>query len=513
MTTPEEVPPLQLDGVPPWYRWRRMSRHGRAIKFAQTYCRTPKGHRPNQPLVLTTAQKEWFEEILSDDVTQAVKSCPRGEGKSTEAAALGLWNVFDEPEFGDPNVPIIATRVSQAMSSIYDVAVRMIELEPELAGRSKVYSGMPTPRIQVPLTHGKMFPKANGIAGLQGLDYSLAIMDEIGFQPLDAWQAVVLAQGKRPWSLAVGTGTPGFNLDPDNALWHVRQRVIESNGGIPGLSYTEVAAAPNCAVDDEDELLRANPSVAAGFKSLQSLRNNRATMTETAFRTFHLGQWVEGAECWLGDGALKTWRALVDPYDLTTRPERLVPNENDAHVPRNPKRGAPTWVGVDVGFRHDSTAVVWGQRRPDGRLHARCKIWTVKTGQTTDVDAIMEFIRELYYELNVVEVAYDPAFFQLPAMHLANEGLPMLETPQSLQRMAPAFADLLRVIKSGQLSVERDKDLETHVMNGRARHVQRGFTLYKLNPSVKIDACYALALMHDRAKHVVKEKPKLTIAR
>lgn len=475
-----------------------MTRHARAIRFVQTYCRTPKGHRPGQPIVLTRQQQEWFEEILSGDNTQAIKSCPRGEGKSTEAAALALWNVFDEPEFGDPYVPIIATRVSQAMASVYDVAVRMVELEPELAGRSRVYSGMPTPRIEVPITHGKTFPKANGVDGLQGLDYTVAIVDEIGFQPLDVWQSVVLAQGKRPWSLAVGTGTPGF--DRENALWHMRTRVLDAKHGIPGLSYTEVAADPNCDVDDDEQLLKANPSVAAGFKSLQSLRNNRLTMTETAFRTFHLGQWVEGAECWLGDGALETWRALVDPYEPVERPE-----------PK--KRGTPTFVGVDVGFKHDSTAVVWGQRRPDGRLHVRCKIWTVRQGQTTDVEAIMEFIRDLHRRYDVREVAYDPAFFQLPAMHLANEGLPMVETPQSLQRMAPAFADLLRVIKSGGLSVEADRDLETHVMNGRARHVQRGFTLYKMNLNVKIDACYALALMHDRAKHVQKAKPKLVIAR
>lgn len=485
-------------GLGPWEAWTGHSRAARAIRFIESYCRTPKGHRPGELIQLTTQQKEWFEEILSGECTSAIKSCPRGEGKSTELAALGLWNVFDVPEFGDPYVPVIATRVSQAESSIYDVALRMIELEPELRQRCNVYVGVGQKRVQVPSTNGRIFPKANHVSGLQGLDYTLAIVDEIGFQPLEAWQSVVLAQGKRPWSLAVGTGTPGF--DRENALWHMREKVLDSPHGISGLSYTEIAADPNCDLYDDEQLRRANPSIDAGYKSIQSLRNNRDIMTETAFRTFHLGQWVEGAECWLGDGALDTWRALVDPYTFVPRPE-------------SGKRGVPTFLGVDVGFRHDSTAIVTAQRRPDGRLHVVCRIWKVKPGQTTDIDAIMDYVRDQHRTYDVVEIAYDPAFFQLPAQRLANEGLPMIETPQQITRMAPAFADLLRSIKQRELSVENDREFETHVLNGRAKHVQRGFTLYKMDLNLKIDACYALALCFDRAKHEKRDRPKLVIAR
>ena len=61
-----------------------------------------------------------------------------------------------------------------------------------------------------------MFPVASDLAGLQGLDPSLAVVDEIGFMPVACWNALVLASGKRPQSLVVGIGTPG--IDHDNAL-------------------------------------------------------------------------------------------------------------------------------------------------------------------------------------------------------------------------------------------------------------------------------------------------------
>lgn len=456
----------------------------------EAYCRTPTGYRPRQPIVLTRDQKLWFEEILSGDVTTAVKSCPRGEGKSTEMAALACWAVFDECESGSPQVPIIGTRVSQAKRSIYDVFLKMIALEPELERRAMSYTGIGVERTYVPWTDGECFPMANNVEGLQGLNPSVAIMDEIGFQPDDSWNSLVLALGKRPWSLVVGTGTPGFTYE--NALWANRQRYLDSKDGLRGFSYSELAADPDCEITDE-QILKANPSIAAGYKSLDSLHSKRETMPESRFRIFHLGQWVEGVESWLGDEGRKTWRDLIDPYEHVT--------------------GARTWVGIDVGLKQDSTAVVWGQRRPDGRLHVKCKIWLPTRGQVIDVAEVMEFIRDLNRTYDVEANAYDPRLFQLPAQYLTNEGLPMIEMHQSLERMCPAFAELLRTLKTGGFSHDDDPAFEAQVLNGRPKNTERGFTLYKMKYTAKIDACYALAMMFDRAQHPVRKRAPLVIHR
>lgn len=452
----------------------------------------PKGYHPGALLKLTPVQKAWFEEILEDDVVAAVKLCTRGQGKSTEMAALALWAGFDVPDTGDPQVPIIATKVKQAERSIYDVALRMIEMDTELSLRCLTYTGIGSTRIEVPSTHGSIFPMANGVDGLQGLDPSLGIMDEIGHQSMESWTALRLAAGKRPRSLIVGTGTPGVERE-GRALWEVRKRVLESPHGIPGLSYTEITAEPDCSIYDDAQLRRANPAIDAGYQRIEALHTAREEMPEGHFRIYHLGQWVEGIESWLGDDARATWRACVDAYEF------------------DPK--LPTYVGVDVARKYDTTAVVWGQRRPDGRIHVAAKLWIPTVDQVVDVQTVMQFIRDLAEQLNVVAVAYDPFLFELAASYLAADKIPMVEVPQTQARMCPAFGELHRIIRAGELTHDDDREFEAQIMNGVPKYSERGFTIRKLNYRAKVDACYALAMMYDRAKHPAKAKPKLVIAR
>lgn len=467
-----------------------MSVPGRAIKFIETYCRPPKGYGHGQPMVLSDSQKDWFEEILADGVSSAVKSCPRGQGKSTEMAALGTWATFDGlGDTGAPQVPIVATRTMQAVRSIYGVAVQMVKAEPELENRSIVYTAIGAHRIVVHQTGGEMFPMANNVDGLQGLDPSLAIMDEIGFQDLESWDAMVLASGKRERSLVVGTGTPGF--DRENALWHLRQAFRESGGTVPGFSYTEIAAPDGCALDDEDAWRIANPALDAGYQNIEALRTAMRISPEAHFRIFHLGQYVDGTDGWLGSDGRKTWDALIDRY-------RLIPD-------------ARTWVGVDIGLKRDSTAVVVGQRRDDGRLHAHARIWMPTADESIDLSSIMQHLRDLDRSYDIEAIAFDPRLFELPAQMLADEGLPMVEMPQSLDRMTPAFGALLEAIKRGELSHDGQMDFTTQILNAIPRFNERGFTLTKSKSRGKIDACYALAMMFDRANHTKPARPSLVV--
>ena len=68
---------------PPWYRWREKDPAKRAIRFIETYLKSPKGYGHGKPLRLAPFQKEWITEVLSPGVRQAILACPRGQGKST----------------------------------------------------------------------------------------------------------------------------------------------------------------------------------------------------------------------------------------------------------------------------------------------------------------------------------------------------------------------------------------------------------------------------------------------
>jgi phage terminase large subunit-like protein len=476
---------FQDDTVGPWFKWRERDTAKRAIRFIETYCRSPKGAGHGKPMRLAQFQKNWLAEILAPGVRQAILSCPRGQGKSTLLAALAVWAVFDVNETGQPQVPIVATTISQAKRSVWDVAAKMVAAEPELSRRSITFTGVGDSRIQTndALGGGTCFPIANDVGGLQGGDPSLAIMDEIGFQPLDSWQALVLASGKRTRSLCVAIGTPG--LDEQNALWSLRNAHRDGNAPV-GFSYTEIAAPDGCDIRNEDNWRIACPALDAGFQNIDALRIAVATSPESYFRVFHLGQYCEGVDCWLGDDGANTWGALESAFDF-------VPNE-------------PTFVGIDVGLKRDSTAVVIGQRRPDGRLHTSARVWMPTATEAIDLSSIMGYIRELDNAYNVVAVAFDPRLFELPAQMLADEGIAMVEFPQSLERTTPAFGSLYEAIKRGEISHDGDPQYQRQILNAVLRLNERGFTLAKAKARGKIDAAYALMMMHDRACHPTKPK-------
>jgi phage terminase large subunit-like protein len=459
----------------PWRDWPETDRAERAIRFIETYCVLPKGYGAGKPMVLADFQKGWLRAALAPGISSAVMAVPRGNGKSSFLAGVATWALFDPDESGDPQVPIVATTVNQAVRSVYGVALGMVQKSPQLLSRALWHTGIGTQKIFAN-TGGEMFPVSNSPDGLQGLDPSLAVCDEIGFMPVESWDSLLLASGKRPSSLVVGIGTPGF--DKDNALWHLRQREL-SGETLPGFHYTEYAAPPSCAADDEAEWFGANPALAAGYMNIDALRTAVALSPEGHFRIFRLGQWVDGVESWLGNDGRSVWMALVDPY---------------VHV-----ADAPVWVGVDVGLKRDSTAVCVVSKRPDGRYHATWRLWVPTKEEPVDVTEVMQHIRNLDKTFRIVGVSFDPRFFDVPAKMLEDEGLDMIEVPQSLERMTPAIGSTFEAIKRAELSHDGESICSEQILNAVARFNDRGFTLAKGKSRGRIDAAIALALALDLA--------------
>lgn len=436
----------------------------------------PKGYGAGKPLKLAKFQKVWLDEALSDGVASSVMSVGRGNGKSTFLAGVSTWANFDPDDSGAPQVPIVATTVQQAVRSVYGVALAMIRSHPDLESRSIIYSAIGAMKVVVPFAGGEMFPVSNDPDGLQGLDPSVAVCDEVGFMPIESWDSLLLASGKRPQSLVVGIGTPGF--DRDNALWHLRSRVREG-AAPPGFRYVEYAATEDCVITDEAEWKLANPALDEGYMNPLALHTAVAISPEAHFRIFRLGQWVDGTESWLGSDGRKLWEALRDPFGFVG--------------------DGQTWVGVDVGLKRDSTAVVSVQRRPDGRLHAKCRLWVPTADEPVDVTNVMQYLRELDSLYDLAAVSYDPRFFDVPAKMLTDEGLPMVEVPQSLERMTPAVGSTFEMIKRLELSHDGDDAFAMHVLDAIPRFNERGFTLAKSKSRGRIDAAVALCLAVDMA--------------
>lgn len=471
----------------PWTRWRG-SRAGRAIRFIQTYCRAPRGLGSGKPLHLLPWEKEWLEEFLADGINAGGLSIPRGNGKSTLGAALAVWAGFNEDDYGSPQVPIIAVTMQQAIRSVYSQSVSMVSREPELADRSISFTGIGSSRLYIPRTEGLIFPVSAEPDGLQGLDvYPLAVADEWGFLSLESWTSLLMAR-KRPGARVLGMGTPG--LDSDNPLAHIR-KLVREGAELAAFAFREFGGEPGASIFDRDNWRRANPSMEAGFPGEDFLLNAAQMSPEAHFRIFHLGEHeVSGVDCWLGSDGRAVWNRLRDPFDFV--------------------KGGATWVGIDVGLKRDSTAVVAVQYREDGRLHAKSRVWLPSEG-TVDLTDVMGHLRWLCREYQVGAISYDPRLFELPAQMLHDEGLPMVEFPQSPERMTPVISSLYEVIQSGGLSHDGDEVLTTHVLNAVPRLNDRGFTLAKGKSRGHIDACISLALAVDRASHKPKPRSKVVV--
>ena len=222
----------------------------------------------------------------------------------------------------------------------------------------------------------------------------------------------------------------------------------------------------------------------AGFLRQSALETDIGITPEGHFRAFRLGQWVDGTESWLGNSGRAVWEALVNPYEFN---------------------GAPTWVGVDVGIKRDSTAVVAVQERPDGRYHAVCRLWLPTADEPVDVTDVMQYLRDLAETYDVQAVSYDPRFFDVPSKMLEDEGLPMVEIPQSIERMTSAIGNLYELIKGGKLTHDGDEPFAQQILNAVPRYNERGFTLAKSKSRGHIDAAVALALALDRAQRQTAE--------
>jgi len=211
------------------------------------------------------------------------------------------------------------------------------------------------------------------------------------------------------------------------------------------------------------------------------------TMTRHHWLRFVCNRPTRDSDVWLGEDGEQLWEDTEDPFELAA--------------------GARTWIGVDIALRHDTSAVVTMQLRPDGRYHALCRIWVPTDDKPIDVTDVMQFLREQAATYDVEAVSYDPRFFDVPAKMLGDEGLPMFEVPQSVERMTAAHGSLYEAIQRRRITHDDDQVFASHVLNAVPRYSERGFMLEKSKSRSKIDGVIALSLAYDQAIRHEAERP------
>ena len=468
---------------PPWASWSG-SRAGRYMQFMTTYL-IVEGVQGRGPMQLAPFQVDVLEQLCAEDTDTLELSVARGAGKSTFFAGLGLTATFVEDD--TPQVPLVAVDLRQLDKTAYGHAVAMVDRSPELADRCVVYTAPGNKQISPAWNGGSMFPMPSDVEALQGLNPSLGLVEEYGFTSPEAWDALSGGSGKRPWSVIAGLGTVGTRK---SQAWKFEQLHREGRR-LPGHVRIKYAGDDGCDIHDRAQWRKANPAIDAGFFLERKVESDVHQKPETWFRNFRLNQWVDdiGAQSWLGPTAHEMVHALADP-DYVWDAQR------------------PTWVGVDVSLRYDSTAVVAVQH--DGTWwRARAWIWRAVPGRTVDQAPVRAVLLDMPTTA-VRGVAYDPRFFEASAQELAERGVPMIEVPQTSQRMVPAIGTMYAWLTQGLVRHDGNPEFTAQIIHAVRREAETGFTLSKIRSEMKIDAAIALALAAsiadpDPSRHVVSD--------
>jgi phage terminase large subunit-like protein len=434
----------------------------------------PKGTGARKRLKLRPWQRDIVRGVLDEPrPRQGLVSIPAGNGKSTLAAAMGLYGLLADGVEG-AQVLVVASDERQARI-IFNTARRMVELDPDLEARVHIYAD----RLHEPRTDSTFMALPADPGSLQGWDPSMALVDELHVVTDDTFEAMAARAGKRDRSLLLAISTPPKTGQDDSVM----RRLVDHGreGGNPSFYFREFGARPGCAVDDEAEWAVANPAL-DDFLHRDALRATLPPkMREASFRRYRLGQWVAHDDAWLPDGA---WAACTDAA-------RSIPDQADVVL------------AFDGSFSRDCSVLVAATIEPNPHVEL-VELWEAPEGRRdwrVPVVAVEEAIRAACSRWRVLEVAADPYRWQRSLEVLDGDGIPVHEFFQTAARMGPATARFYQLVVDQALTHDGDSRLARHVANAILRDDSRGARLSKETKDSprRIDAAVSAVMAVHRA--------------
>lgn len=469
------APPLDLSELPE-------AGADRVVAFIESYLYVPKGEGARKRMRLRPWQVDIVRALFDDPrPRQGLLSIPRGNGKSTLAAAIALYGLFGDDVEG-AQVLCVASDERQARI-VFNAARRMVELEDRLLEQTQIFQN----RLYVPHTDSYLYPLPAEPGALQGYDPSLAIVDELHVVTEQVWEAMSLASGKRDRSLILAISTPA--ADSDSVMWRLVEHGRANDD--PAFAYKEFSAPDSCDVSDEEAWAKANPAL-DDFLHRDAIRATLRTSRESSFRRYRLGQWVQGDEAWM---PASIWDACHDP-------DRVIPD------------GSDVILGFDGSFNGDATALVVCTVEDVPHVDV-VDLWERPHGAHSDWQVpildVEEAIRRACRQWNVREIVCDPFRWARTMQVLEGEGLPIVEFPQTPARMTPATTRFYEAAVNKAITHSGDPRLARHMSNTVLKADSRGTRVAKEHKGStrRIDLAVAAIMANERAVSSQATRPSL----
>jgi phage terminase large subunit-like protein len=405
---------------------------------------------------------------------------PRKNGKSGLAAGIALEGLF---ECAGAEVYSCAGDREQARI-VFGDARRMVENSPDLAEACKVYRDA----IEVPAS-GSVYRCLSAEAFTkEGLSPTRVVFDELHVQPNDElFNVMALAAGARIDPLLFAITTAGVKTDSSGRdsvcyrLFQYGQRLAAGEESDPSLFMAWWGAPDDADHRDAKVWAAANPA----YGDLIDPEDFEAAVRRTPeaeFRTKRLNQWVNTATAWLPAGA---WDACAD-------------------LGRAIEPGAEVCLGFDGSFNGDSTALVvvaCGEVPHVDVVEAWERPAEAGQGWTVPILDVEDAIRAACRRWTVREIVCDPYRWARSYQVLEDDGLPVVEFPQSPARMIPATTRFYEAVMNRAITHSGDLRLARHLANCVIKTDSRGSRLSKdaKGSPRRIDLAVAAVMALERA--------------
>ena len=423
---------------------------------------------------------------------------PRKNGKSIIAAAIGVYMLCADDEFG-AEVYSGATTEKQAWE-VFKPAKLMVQKNPELCAAFNIQVNA---KSIVKLDDESKFEPVIGNPG-DGSSPSCAIVDEYHEHPNDALlNTMETGMGAREQPLALIISTAGDNLSgPCHTLQMECQRMLEGSINMDdtfAMIYT-IDAGDDWSSDAAMRKANPNYDVSVSQEFLESRQREALAIAnkQGAFQTKHLNIWVGARNAFFN---VEKWKSLAN---LALKLEDFA--------------GQECVLGLDLSSKIDIAAMEILFPRPDGTFvrfgryylpeetvltggSDHYKTWmkegllTVTEGEIIDYDLIRDDIIDLCKRFNVRDIAYDAFQATMLVGQLMALGLPCIEVKPTVLNFSEPMKQLDALTRSGRIGHNGDKVMTWAMSNVVAKEDAKD-NVYprKETPEAKIDPVVALIM-------------------
>ncbi|MBA7565883.1 hypothetical protein ES695_12920 [Candidatus Atribacteria bacterium 1244-E10-H5-B2] len=432
------------------------------IQFAEEQFYIPETRKP---IILEEFQKDKiFRPLFYGDreFTMALIGQPKKSGKSCLASLIASWYLFTQGARAGEDVEVLLCAADKDMASwvIFNKLVKSIKMNDKMRRQAKIT----TDSIIIPSKNSVVRVLATDVSAA-GQNADLVVFDELylyRYEGMKDFFEILTTVPTKPHPLILIVSTAGFTDDEDDLLFSLYTK---------GLNLPKKPDPSYYFFWDDGPEANRMP-----WQTQKYLKQQEGRLRPATFQRFHYNYWTSGLEIFINSEDLDAC------IDSKLRPPL-------------PSKGISIITGVDIGLRHDTTAIISLTRKDNKIQLVDCKTFQGKIGREVQLEEQVEaYILKLKQNFDLKEVLFDPYQFTRSAQTLTTKGIKMTEFPQTLDRLTQMSQNLYDLIRGGNIVFYRHKELRKHLLSAKAQESNRGWRLVKRKASSKIDISIALAM-------------------